>query len=66
MTRGEALATVYRLAAGLGPDLAACGRLLERVAAHDEGEALRAALIELGAERVLDDAESQATDGRAS
>lgn len=55
MTRGEALAVVYRLAVGLPADLAGAERLLERVAGHEEAEALRAALTELGAKVVLEE-----------
>lgn len=55
MTKTQALDTVRALAAGLAPTLAGCSRLLERIAGHDEAEALRAALTELGAKVVLDE-----------
>jgi hypothetical protein len=54
MTRNEALATVHRQAAGLAPDLDGTRRLLERVSTSEQAEELRAALVELGAEHVLD------------
>ena len=55
MTRADASAVLHSLAVGLAPDLAGCARLLERVAGHEEAEALRAALTELGARALLDD-----------
>jgi hypothetical protein len=54
MTRDEALGVVRRPTAGLAPDQAGCSRLLERIAGHDDAEALRDALVLVGAERVLD------------
>ena len=54
MTRADALATVRALARGLHPDVAGVDRLLERVAQHDAPETLRAALLERGAEAILD------------
>jgi len=54
MSREEALATLRRLGLGLDPDQAGCSRLLERVAAEREAEALRDALVELGVEALLD------------
>ena len=54
MTRPEALATLRRLAGTLAPDLDGVRRLLERVASHDDAEALRSALTELGAAALLD------------
>jgi len=53
MTRAEALAQLGRLAVGLAPDL----RLLERIAGHEDAEALRDALVEVGATALLDGAE---------
>ena len=55
MTRLEALALLRTLAHGLAPDLAGCSRLLERVAADEEAEALRDALTELGSRALLDE-----------
>lgn len=55
MTREEARAALARLAAGVreeSEDLAV-GRLLERISAHDESEALRDALTEVGARALL-------------
>lgn len=54
MTRPEALATLRRLALGLPLDVSGIGRLLERIARHDEAEALRDALVELGAKSYLE------------
>ncbi len=54
MTRAGALATVRRLALGLDPDLAGVSRLLERIAASEDAEALRDALVDLGAMALLD------------
>jgi len=56
MTRPEALTTLQRLAAGLSPDLAGQARLLERVSNEADAEALRDALVELGARLLLDKA----------
>jgi hypothetical protein len=53
MTRPEALAALRQLTAGLPLDNRGTGRLLERVASHDEAEALRDALAELGASSFL-------------
>jgi len=53
-TPAAALAALRRLAHGLGPGDEA--RLLERAAAHDESEVLRAALAELGARALLAEA----------
>lgn len=55
MTREAALRELCRLACGLGPDLVGERRLLERIAATDTAEELRAALLELGAARLLDE-----------
>jgi hypothetical protein len=49
MTREQATLELHRLCHGLAPDDACVRRLLERIAASDEPEALRAALAELGA-----------------
>lgn len=54
MTRPEALEELIRLAHGLLPDEVGVRRLLERVAAGDDPELLRAALAEEGARRVLE------------
>ncbi len=54
MTRPEAVATLHRLAVGLAPDLAGCGRLLERISQADDPEMLRDVLTELGARALLD------------
>jgi len=54
VTRQDALQALRRLAVGLAPDLAGCARLLERVSVHEDAEALRDALTELGAEALLD------------
>ena len=54
MTRVEALAALRQLCHGLASDLAGCARLLERIAATDDAEALRDALVELGAAEPLD------------
>jgi hypothetical protein len=51
--RARALATLYALAGGLPAGEAGAARLLERIAASDEPEALRAALTELGALAIL-------------
>ncbi|MCL4822106.1 MAG: hypothetical protein KJ067_23510 [Vicinamibacteria bacterium] len=50
-TRGEALATLRRLAAPLQTDdvEASASRLLERISLRDDAEELRAALVETGA-----------------
>jgi hypothetical protein len=55
LTREEALAELRRLAVGLDPDLAGVRRLMERVAGSDEAEVLRSLLVEVGAERLLDE-----------
>lgn len=54
MTHADAVAVLRSLALGLAPDMAGCDRLLERVAAHPDAEALRDALTELGAQALLD------------
>ena len=54
MTRGQTLAELRHLASGLPPDDASLRRLLERIAAEDEPERLRALLTELGARWLLD------------
>jgi hypothetical protein len=54
MTQPEARAQLRRLAVGLATDLAGCSRLLERVAASEDAEALRDALIEEGARALLE------------
>lgn len=56
MTRLEAQQALRRLAAGLPADLAGVARLRERVAQHDEREALQDALAERGARAMLDEA----------
>ncbi len=53
MTQGEALALLVWLAAGLPTTAEGRCRLLERIAETDEPEALRAALVDLGAEALL-------------
>jgi hypothetical protein len=53
LARARALATLHALARGLPPGPDGAGRLLERVAATDEPESLRAALVELGALAVV-------------
>ena len=54
MTRERALEELRRLAGSLPADAAGCARLLERVSQSDEAETLRARLVELGAEALLD------------
>lgn len=54
MNRAEAEAALRRLAHGLEPDLAGERRLLERVSEQDDPEQLRAALVEMGAARLLE------------
>jgi hypothetical protein len=54
VTRAEALAALRVLTVGLAPDLAGQARLLERIASHEEHEALRDALTEEGARALLD------------
>jgi len=54
MTHDQADLVLHRLAAGLQPDVAGILRLLERISQHDEAEALRDRLVELGAAAVLD------------
>jgi hypothetical protein len=54
VTRTDALDLLRRLAVGLTPDVAGCSRLLERIAGQEDAEALRDALVELGAEELLD------------
>ena len=49
VTREEAWTIVTALARGLTPDAEGVRILLERVAAHDQAEALRAHLTEIGA-----------------
>ncbi len=53
MTRDGAVEVLRRLAVGLGPDLAGCARLLERISETDDAEALRDALVETGARALL-------------
>ncbi len=55
-TREEAVARARGLARGLAADDAGVRRLLERVTAQDEGEALLAVLLELGARALLEGA----------
>jgi hypothetical protein len=47
------MAVLRGLAAGLEPGLDGVRRLLERLAHHDEAEALRAVLVEEGAQALL-------------
>ena len=65
MNRPEALGELHRLASGtdsegrpagakLETNLAGQRRLLERIASHDDAEALRDMLVELGARALLD------------
>ena len=53
-TRRQTLEELRRLAAGLSPTDAAVVRLLERIAAAEEPERLRALLTELGARALLE------------
>ena len=55
MTREQALEELRRLAGGLAPDDACCQRLLERIAASDDPEMLRAVLMERGARALLEE-----------
>ncbi len=55
MSRSEAERELRRLAVGLRPDIDGARRFMERAASHDQAEALRDALAELGARQVLDD-----------
>lgn len=54
MTREAAAVALAGLTRGLSADLAGERRLLERVSELDEAEALRAALVELGARALLE------------
>jgi hypothetical protein len=54
MTREAADLEIDRLGFGLPSDSAGVDRLLERIAQHDDSEALRARLVEAGAEARLD------------
>lgn len=54
MTRPLALQALRQLASGLACDQAGCSRLLERIGSHADAEALRDALVELGAHALLD------------
>jgi hypothetical protein len=56
VTRERAVAELQRLAGGLPSDVAGVRRLLERISETDHGEDLRCALVELGAEAVLEGA----------
>jgi hypothetical protein len=51
--RARALATLQALASGLPAGAEGASRLLERIAASEDCEALRAALVELGALAVV-------------
>lgn len=55
MTRPEALEELRHLAHGLQSDDAGVRRLMERAAAADDPELLRAALAEEGARRLLEE-----------
>jgi hypothetical protein len=55
VTREAAALELQRLAGGLAPDDACCQRLLERIAASDDSEVLRAVLMERGARALLDE-----------
>jgi hypothetical protein len=57
MTRSDAARELHALTVGLTPDAAGVERLLERVAQGDKPEELRAALTEMGAERLLYEAQ---------
>ena len=74
MNRPEAFSELRRLARGLDSDGRRCGagleadlagvrRLLERLAAHDEPELLRALLVELGAAALLEEVDDVAGRG---
>ena len=54
MTRADAAAVLGRLAVGLTPDEAGAARLLERIAAAEDPEGLRSALMEHGAAALLE------------
>lgn len=54
MDRASAEAALRKLAIGLAPDLAGCARLLERISAHENPEALRDALTEQGVRALLE------------
>jgi hypothetical protein len=56
VTRTEAIAIVRRLAAGLDASDSSVRKLLERISVHDDAEALRDALVEAGAQAVLEEA----------
>ena len=56
MDRTVAVAELQKMARGLAPDMAGCARLLERVAGHEDAEALRACLTERGVAALLDEA----------
>ena len=59
MDRATASNTLKRMATGLTPDAGGVARLLERIAERsDEAEELRALLVEGGAARLLDEAQS--------
>lgn len=60
MSRSLALSALRALAAGLPADLSGETRMLERVAGHDDAEALRSMLVEIGVRHLLD-----TPDGRA-
>lgn len=53
MTRAAASEALRVLAAGLEPGDAGVRVFLERIAAHDDGQALRDGLVEIGAAAVL-------------
>ncbi len=55
MTRAAAVAILRSLAHGLPSDHAGEIRMAERVAGHDESEALRSVLVEVGIRSLLDD-----------
>ncbi len=54
LTRDEAVRALKRLAAGLRADASGASVLRERIAQHDEREALQDALAELGARALLE------------
>ena len=62
MTRTAALEALHRLAAGLPQDDAGVRRLLERASVLDDAEALRDALVELGAKALLEEAGSRSQE----
>jgi hypothetical protein len=63
-TREDAVSRARGLARGLPADDAGVRRLLERVTAQDEGDALLAVLLELGARALLEDADAAGGVGR--